>query len=197
MPPVISSVLRDADPRFPFLHVTRRVEHGDFSLQQAPNAVDLFPQGKGDGHDGRERNPALFVDGSSTKSSMIYGVGIDLIETKRIEKELERSGDRFRETVFTPREIEYCSNRKSRSARCQCLAGRFSAKEAFFKAIGTGLRDGLRWQDVEVLNDDRGKPTLVLRNRALEMVEGNNITDIRLSISHTAEAATAIVILGT
>jgi holo-[acyl-carrier protein] synthase len=128
---------------------------------------------------------------------MIYGVGIDLIETKRIERELEKPGDRFRESVFTPREIAYCTSRKSRSARCQCFAGRFSAKEAFFKAIGTGLRDGLRWQDVEVSNDERGKPSLVLRNMALEIVERENITDVRLSISHTGGAATAIVILGT
>lgn len=128
---------------------------------------------------------------------MIYGVGIDLIETSRIEKELEKAGDRFRETVFTAREIEYCTSKRNRSARCQCFAGRFSAKEAFFKAIGTGLRDGLSWKDVEVLNDTRGKPSLVLRNRALEVVEKGNITDIRLSISHTQGAATAIVILGT
>jgi len=126
---------------------------------------------------------------------MIYGVGIDLIETDRMKRELLRSGSRFSTAVFTENEIEYCRRTKSRSVSAQRFASRFSAKEAFLKALGTGLRDGLRWQDVEVSNDELGKPFLILRNRALELVDKEKIINIQLSISHRDHAVTAVVIL--
>lgn len=126
---------------------------------------------------------------------MIYGVGIDLIEPDRIKRELLRSGDRFFREIFTEGEIEYCARSPNPSVRSQCLAGRLSAKEAFFKAIGTGLRDGLRWHDVEVSNDRLGKPRFVLRNRARELIERARISNIQLTITHRKNSVAAVVIL--
>jgi len=126
---------------------------------------------------------------------MIYGVGIDLIETERMKHELVRSGSRFTAAIFTDDEIEYCRRTTNRNVVAQRFAGRFSAKEAFLKALGTGLRDGLRWRDVEVSNDDLGKPYLILKNRALELTRKEKINNIQLSISHREDAVTAVVIL--
>jgi holo-[acyl-carrier protein] synthase len=137
--------------------------------------------------------PATLSQGDS--GAMIYGVGIDSIETDRVKRETEKSGDKFCRMIFTEKEIEYCRNTSNLNIRAQRFACRFSAKEAFFKAIGTGLRDGLRWQDVEVSNDSLGKPYLVLRNKALDLIEKENISNIQLSLSHRKNAATAVVIL--
>jgi len=126
---------------------------------------------------------------------MICGIGIDLIEVQRIKKLLSKHNSRFPLMVFTEKEILYCQRTKNLNVQSQCFAARFSAKEAFFKAIGTGLRDGLRWKDVEVSNDALGKPYLCLRNRALETVQEVNVTQIQLSISHSKNYATAVVIL--
>ncbi len=126
---------------------------------------------------------------------MIYGVGIDSIEIERIKRELTRDSDSFCKSIFTGDEIAYCGRASNLDVKSQRLAGRFSAKEAFFKAIGTGLRDGLHWKDVEVTNDRLGKPHLVLRNRALEIIEREKISSVHLSISHSKQTATAVVIL--
>jgi holo-[acyl-carrier protein] synthase len=128
-------------------------------------------------------------------SIMIYGVGIDSIETDRVKREIIKSGDRFFATVFTEEEITYCGSTANLNVRCQRFASRFSAKEAFFKAIGTGLRDGVRWKDVEVSKDNLGKPHLVLRNRALEIIRREEISHIHLSLSHRNSSAVAVVIL--
>ncbi len=126
---------------------------------------------------------------------MIYGMGIDLIEIDRIKKEIDRPGDAFCKRIFTDEEIRACRAKSNRNVQSQCFAARFSAKEAFFKAIGTGVRGGLSWKDVEVVNDPLGKPALNLRGKALEMVEKKGITGIQLSISHTKQLAAAVVIL--
>ncbi len=128
---------------------------------------------------------------------MIWGMGIDLIETRRIRKELEKSDERFCEMIFTENEIRTCKKRTNISVQAQCFSGRFAVKEAFFKAIGTGLRHGLRWKDVEVLNDSLGKPMLVLHNRALEIIRERGISNIQCSISHDRLMTTAIVVLET
>jgi holo-[acyl-carrier protein] synthase len=126
---------------------------------------------------------------------MICGLGIDIIEVDRIAAELEKHGERFSRTVFTDEEIAYCGKRVTEAARAQCFAGRFSAKEAFLKAVGTGLRQGLRWRDIEVKNDELGNPSLVVREKALELVSRMGVSHIRVSISHTKTAAVAVVIL--
>jgi len=128
---------------------------------------------------------------------MIRGVGIDLIEVDRIKKQLETSRDRFCQSVFSEKEIAYC--RKGANTRIQArhFAGRFAAKEAFLKAMGTGLRDGLAWKDVEILNNALGQPELHLKNKAKETVDKQGITNIQLSISHGRDMAAAFVILET
>lgn len=126
---------------------------------------------------------------------MIVGTGIDIVEVDRIRKQLEGSGERFASYLFTPDEIAYCSEPANLLVRSQRFGGRFAAKEAFFKALGTGWRDGLSWKDVEVKNDELGKPALRLKNKALEMVEKAGVTNVQVSISHGKELATAIVLL--
>ena len=99
---------------------------------------------------------------------------------------------RFRERVFTARERDYCDARGASSA--QHYAARFAAKEAALKALGTGWSGGLGWQDVEVVNDEAGRPELILRDAALELFRRSGATRAHLSLSHTAEHAVAQVI---
>ena len=114
---------------------------------------------------------------------MIYGIGIDLIEIHRIKGELEKFGDRFCGSIFTEDEVEYCKKGSNIDVQAQCFAGRFSAKEAFFKSIGTGLRNKFSWKDVEIMNDELGKPSFRLRNKAREFIEEIGVSNIQLSIS--------------
>ncbi len=123
---------------------------------------------------------------------MIVGTGVDIAETARIEQALERHGDRFCRRVFTPREIEYCEQFKK--SKGQHYAGRFAAKEAAFKALGTGWRNGIRWLDIEVTNLPSGKPELRLEGQALEVGNALKVSRVSLSISHTKGYAVAQVI---
>jgi holo-[acyl-carrier protein] synthase len=115
-------------------------------------------------------------------------VGIDIIEVKRIENAIEKWGDRFIKRVFLPQEITTCSEKKNPSV---CFSGRFAAKEAFSKALGTGIRV-LSWQDIEVTQDRMGKPYLIIRGRSKEILGGRQHD---VSISDTDAIATAIVII--
>ncbi len=122
---------------------------------------------------------------------MIVGIGVDIAETARIAQALERHGDRFSRRIFTPREIEYCERFKNKAER---YAARFAAKEAAFKALGTGWRDGIRWLDVEVTNLPSGKPELRLEGQAREAGRRLSVSRASLSISHTDHYAIAQVI---
>ena len=122
---------------------------------------------------------------------MIFGVGVDDIEVERVGRQV-RSEDGFKESVFTPGEIEYC---ESRGDPTQGYAARFAAKEAFLKAIGTGWRDGMAFGDIEIVNDELGKPQLVLHGKAKERAKANGITNIQVSLSHLKQTASAVVIL--
>jgi holo-[acyl-carrier protein] synthase len=122
---------------------------------------------------------------------MIRGTGVDIAETSRIEGSLERHGERFTKKVFTPGEIEYCNKFKNRAER---YAARFAAKEAAFKALGTGWREGIRWLDVEVVHQPSGKPELVLKGRALEVAQELGVTRMSVSISHSDRYVVAMVI---
>ncbi len=123
---------------------------------------------------------------------MIVGTGVDLAEVPRIRASVERYGRRFLERVFTPAEIAYVERKANRFER---YAARFAAKEAGMKAIGTGWRRGVRWQDFEVANLPSGKPTLRLYGVAAEVAEGLKVRVVSLSLTHTSELAMAHVIL--
>jgi holo-[acyl-carrier protein] synthase len=123
---------------------------------------------------------------------MIRGVGIDLVNIDRIEQAVERWGQRFLKRIFTAAEIERC---QLQSRPAQCLALRFAAKEAFAKALGLGMRKGLRWRDVEVVNDDLGKPGLVLHNQAEQLLGAMEAKKTWLSLSDERDSAIAVVIL--
>jgi holo-[acyl-carrier protein] synthase len=122
---------------------------------------------------------------------LIYGVGTDIIETNRVKSQLERVSG-LKEQLFTNLEIQYCESKKHRE---QHFAARFAVKEAFFKAIGTGWRYGLAYKEIEVINNEEGKPNLRLHGKSREFADKENIKSIHISISHIKEIANAIVIL--
>lgn len=123
---------------------------------------------------------------------MIYGIGTDLIEIKRIQQVITRTGQRFIERIYTEVERHYCSTQHPPYA---CYAARFAAKEAFLKALGTGLRQHMRWQDIEIHRDALGKPSLRLYGYLQEQCASHSIQRIHLSLSHSASMAMAQVIL--
>jgi holo-[acyl-carrier protein] synthase len=123
---------------------------------------------------------------------MILGTGVDLAEVDRIRKAIARYGRRFIERIYTPAEIAYVERKANRFER---YAGRFAAKEAGMKAIGTGWSHGVRWQDFEVANLPSGRPTLKLHGQAARIAEQLGVKLISLSITHTAELGMAHVIL--
>ena len=113
--------------------------------------------------------------------------GVDIIEIPRIKQMLDRYGQRFLNRVFTPDEIAYCRGRAPN------LAGRFAAKEAAMKALGTGVR-GVSWKDIEVIRADSGAPSLRLHGRAEKRAEWLQVGEMSLSISHSREYAVAFVV---
>ena len=124
---------------------------------------------------------------------MIVGTGVDIAEVDRIRAAAERFGSRFIERVYTPLEIAYVERR--RASRYERYAARFAAKEAGMKAIGTGWRRGVRWQDFEVTNLPSGKPTLKFHGVAAQFAAMLGVKNIALSLTHTATEALAYVIL--
>jgi holo-[acyl-carrier protein] synthase len=123
---------------------------------------------------------------------MIVGTGIDLAEVPRIAEAVERFGERFLRRIFTEAEIRYCDSKANRMER---YAGRFAAKEAAMKAIGTGWRHGVAWTDFEVGRDPGGRPTIAFHGKAAEFASRLGVKNIALSITHTKEQAMAQVIL--
>ncbi len=127
---------------------------------------------------------------------MIYGIGVDLVRVDRVARVLARYGERFLKRVFTAREIAYCQGR-ARQGVYQ-FAQRFAAKEAFSKALGVGLREGgIRWREVEVLPDPRGKPVIQVTGRAARLCEENGIRGLHLSLTDEDNFAVAMVVLET
>ncbi len=123
---------------------------------------------------------------------MIVGMGVDMAETARIQEAMDRHGDRFLQRVFTPLEIAYCRRHRNCSER---FAARFAAKEAAMKALGTGWRRGVSWQDFEISNLPSGKPCLRLSGRALEMYRSLGGSRILVSLTHTGSYAQAQVVI--
>jgi holo-[acyl-carrier protein] synthase len=123
---------------------------------------------------------------------MILGMGVDLAEVNRIREAIERHGRRFIERIYTPGEIAYVEGKANKYER---YAGRFAAKEAGMKAIGTGWKRGVRWRDFEVANLESGRPTLRLHGEAAKVAEAMGVKAVTLSITHTRELGMAQVIL--
>ena len=123
---------------------------------------------------------------------MIVGTGVDLAEVPRIRASIERYGEKFIRRIYTPAEIAYVERKAN---KCERYAARFAAKEAGMKAIGTGWRHGVTWQDFEVANLRSGKPTLLFHGVAAGFAEKLGVKHISLSITHTAGLGMAHVIL--
>ena len=122
---------------------------------------------------------------------MIIGLGVDIAEVGRVKAAIERHGETFLRRLYTPAEREYCERFKNKYER---FAGRFAAKEAAMKALGTGWSRGVRWVDVEVVRQRGGRPTIALHGEAGKIASGLGVKNISLSITHTAEQAFAQVI---
>ncbi len=121
----------------------------------------------------------------------ILGIGTDIIECLRIARLIERHGELFVTRVYTDLEVAYCSSRK---AATQHYAGRWAAKEAALKALGTGWRRGISWRDIEVRHDQQGAPTLALYAGARDLYEQLGIQRMHVTISHCRCHAVAHVI---
>jgi holo-[acyl-carrier protein] synthase len=125
----------------------------------------------------------------------ILGIGMDIVETKRIADSLERFGDRFLNRVFLDGEIAYSRSMKLPQLH---LAARFAAKEAVSKAFGTGIGREIGWRDMEIVREPGGQPRVVLHGRAVEYAKSRGVQEIHVSLSHTAEygAASAVIVGG-
>jgi holo-[acyl-carrier protein] synthase len=119
-------------------------------------------------------------------------MGVDLAEVARIQAAIERHGEPFLRRVYTAAEREYCERFRNRYER---YAGRFAAKEAAMKALGTGWRRGVRWVDFEVVREPGGRPTIRLDGAAKKIAEELGVKRIALSITHTEAQALAQVIM--
>ena len=123
---------------------------------------------------------------------MIYGIGVDLVYVPRIERVLARWGDRFLDRVFTADEQALCLSRP----RPACaFAMRFAAKEAFSKAIGSGMKRGVNWRDIEVFHHPGGRPGIRARGRTLDLCREYGITGMHVSLSDERDYAVAVVAL--
>ncbi|MBT1070490.1 holo-[acyl-carrier-protein] synthase [Pelotalea chapellei] len=123
---------------------------------------------------------------------MIAGIGTDIVAVERFQRFVDTNNTALLQRLFTMRELSVCSARKEKAT---CLAGRFAAKEAFVKALGTGLRDGISWLDMEVINDHLGKPELHLSGKTEEIFLTRKLGTAFLSISHDGGHAIAMVVL--
>jgi holo-[acyl-carrier protein] synthase len=122
---------------------------------------------------------------------MIYGIGTDIMEVARIKQTMENTPS-IRERLFSDNEIAYC---ESKARKYEHYCGRFAAKEAFVKALRTGLRDTLAFHEIEITNDALGAPSIQLLGASKELVAALGELKIHLSISHIKETATAFVVL--
>jgi len=121
----------------------------------------------------------------------ILGIGTDITECLRIARMIERHGELFIARVYTPEEIRYCQSRKQAT---QHFTGRWAAKEAVLKALGTGWTRGISWRDVEVLNEPGGKPAVLLRDGARRVAQTLGISKVLVTISHCRTHATAYAV---
>ena len=123
---------------------------------------------------------------------MIIGIGLDLVQITRVHEMAERWRDRFLERVYTDAERRDCYRRKHPHAS---LAGRFAVKEAVLKALGTGWTGGIRWIDIQVLNDPSGKPVATVTGRVRALMQEAGVTAIHVSLAHDGDYAIAEAVL--
>ena len=128
---------------------------------------------------------------SNPQGGRVIGIGTDIIECVRIAQMIEKHGELFLNRVFTAREIQYCSTRRAAN---QHYAGRWAAKEAVLKVLGTGWSRGILWTDIEVVNEVSGAPSIRLVNRAAEIATDRGIAQVHITISHCRAYATAFAI---
>ena len=121
----------------------------------------------------------------------VIGIGTDITECLRIARMIERHGDLFINRVYTDEEIRYCQNRKQAT---QHYTGRWAAKEAILKALGTGWVRGISWRDIEIRNEPGGRPVVAVRGGTKEVVERLGVAKLLISISHCHTHATAYAI---
>lgn len=122
---------------------------------------------------------------------MIAGLGIDIVEVERIAEKIEKNNG-FRELVFSAKEINYC---ESKTHKHEHYAARFAAKEAFFKALGSGWLNGTAFNEVEIVNNEQGKPEIILLGLTYDTITAIGNFNIIVSLSHIKSTATAVVIL--
>jgi len=118
----------------------------------------------------------------------LISIGTDIIECVRIAQMIEKHGEVFLQRVFTQREILYCSSRKTAT---QHYAGRWAAKEAVLKVLGTGWAKGILWTDVEIINEVSGAPVIKITGKAAEIARDRGIREVMITISHCRAYATA------
>jgi holo-[acyl-carrier protein] synthase len=124
----------------------------------------------------------------------VLGVGMDIVETKRIADSIERFGDRFLNRVFLDGEVAYSKSMKFPHLH---LAARFAAKEAISKAFGTGIGKEIGWRDMEIVREPSGAPRVKLHGRAEAYAKAKGVREVHISLSHTAEyGAASVVIVG-
>ena len=123
----------------------------------------------------------------------VLGTGVDVVLISRIERSLDRYGDRFVARVYTSGEKKYCAAKKRGSA--QAYAVRFAAKEAVAKALGIGIRRGINFKDIEVVLDDLGKPSIELHGGAAEAATERGVDRVHLALSHESDWAVAYALV--
>ena len=120
------------------------------------------------------------------------GLGVDIVGVEKFSRVVRKRGQRLIERLFTPAERNHCERR---FRRFEAYSARFAAKEAFLKALGQGLRGGIRWVDIEISNDPLGKPILRVSGKAKEVADRRGAKRCLLSLSHTTGCAVAVVVL--
>lgn len=123
---------------------------------------------------------------------MILGIGTDIVSVTRIERVLNKWGERFKRRIFTEREIQYCESKRNPA---QHFAVRFSAKEAFYKALGQYQKSGIRWKEIEVIRGANGRPAIEVKGLMKNSLDESGCSRILLTMTHDNEIAEALVII--
>jgi holo-[acyl-carrier protein] synthase len=123
---------------------------------------------------------------------MIYGVGIDLVENSRMDRIVKKWGPKFINRIFSEQEILYCEKHAHSAIH---YGARFAAKESFLKALGIGIGKGVKLNDIEIVNNEDGKPLLNLSGEAKIAIQKEKIRKVHLSLTHTKHYSTAVVVL--
>ena len=139
-----------------------------------------------------DANPRRFTEASFNSPMSVIGTGVDLVECARIQRSIDRFGDRFLHRVFTDGEIQYSMSMKFPARH---LAARFAAKEAVSKAFGTGIGKAMGWRDIDIQKKPSGEPFLVLSGPAQELARKRGVTSAFITLSHTEHHAMASVVL--